>query len=137
MKIIVTVSNGAKQRCTVCLTKTADDRRNGKDSQPPELPVPAYSARTVICTFVEKKSPARRGVCERGGVVLLFQETLEVNLATELQGSPGVGRVKLAKLLVAEAGVNVLELSVVPSVEGLEANFESAAARFVEREALE
>src|SRR5579859_1802619 len=99
--------------------------------------MPAYSAGRMIYTCVGRKAPLA-GVCASGaGFALLFQGTLEVNLAAELHDSRVVSRGELAELGVAEASVNVLELGMVPGVEGFEANFQAAAASFTEREALE
>src|SRR5579859_7789348 len=99
--------------------------------------MPAYSAGRMIYTCVERKAPLA-GVCASGaGFALLFQGTLEVNLAAELHDSRVVSRGELAELGIAETGVNVLELSMVPGVEGFEANFQAAAASFAECEALE
>ena len=84
----------------------------------------------------KRKAPLAVVNASGAGLVILFQETLEVNLATELQGSPRKRRRELPEARVAETGVHILELRVVPSVEGLNADFESAAARFAEREVL-
>ena len=62
---------------------------------------------------------------------------LEVNLAAELQDARIEGRVELAEVGVSNGIVGSIELGMVPSVEGLDTQFETAAARFVEHEALE
>src|SRR5438105_3272753 len=61
----------------------------------------------------------------------------EVDFPTELENSPGVGGNELAETAIILAGINVLELCMVPSVEGLQAKLEAAATGFTEREGLE
>jgi len=62
---------------------------------------------------------------------------LEVNLPAELEDSWIGGGSKLAELTVAEVGAYAVKLRMVPSVEALCAQLQTAAARFAEQEALE
>src|SRR6516225_10444544 len=62
---------------------------------------------------------------------------LEVELPSELNDSRIESAGDLAEPAVSKSGVDLVELRVVPGVEGLEAKLEPAAARFAEHEALE
>lgn len=66
-----------------------------------------------------------------------FPGWLEIDLAAELHDARVEGRGELTKFGVTNGGIDVLELSVVPSVKGLDAQFKAAAARLAEGDALE
>src|SRR5208282_442808 len=91
-----------------------------------------------LCGYgTEKQKPRSLGVmCERGKLPTPGV-WLEVDLSSKLEDSRVKGRSDLAEPAVTEACIHVVELSMVPGVEGFQTQFQTAAARFDEREALE
>src|SRR5216117_2802507 len=80
-----------------------------------------------IFTCAERKTPLA-GVCASGaGCALLFSETLEIELAAELHNARAISGSELAKPAVIGGSADVLELGMIPGVEGLEANLEAVA----------
>src|ERR1700730_5440027 len=74
----------------------------------------------------------------RGGGARPFRVTgLEVELQPELHNTWVEGRGELAEVTRAEVGTGLVELGVIPDVERFGAEFQAAASRFAEDEALE
>src|SRR5579883_2341752 len=83
-----------------------------------------------------RKSPAR-GWGERGKGENNSPGWLKVDLRAKLQDARIKGGVELAEVGVAEGGVDAAKFRVVPGVERFQTEFEAAATRLAQAEALE